>query len=299
MRGTCSSIIALLIGCVAAVSCSLNPVKPSDLHGTDDIALLDDARFASANARTGVWMPRKFQRAAGEGIYFLDPHDELKIPVLFIHGMYGSPRDFRYLIGHLDRSRFEPWLYYYASGADLSAITERLLNEINTLCTYYRVRSIVIVAHSMGGLIARDLLLRASHMHHTAVPVLVTLSTPWDGLRAAAVGARIWPRAVPAWHDLATGSDYIEALFATSSGTLRHLPDGTEHHFFASVGRRKEGGVDGSDGVVSVASQLRDEAWKDSYRLYRFDETHVGILNSSAVSDSFNRTLASIPRHAR
>jgi pimeloyl-ACP methyl ester carboxylesterase len=299
MRGTCSSITALLMWCVAAASCSLNPGKPSDLYGTDDISLLDDARFASANARTGVWMPRKFQRAAGEGIYFLDRHDELKIPVLFIHGMYGSPRDFQYLIGHLDRSRFEPWLYYYASGADLSGITERLLHEINTLCTYYEVGSIVIVAHSMGGLIARDLLLRASQVHHTAVPVLVTLSTPWDGHRGAAVGARIWPRAVAAWHDLAPRSAYIEALFETSSGLHRHLPDGTEHHLFASLGAPSDRGANDSDGAVSVVSQLREEAWIDSHRMYHFDETHIGILNSSAVANSINGTLASILKQPR
>ena len=289
MRGTCSSMMLLVIACAAAAGCSLNSVHP---EVADHFSLFDDPRFASANARTGVWLPSKFQRAGGEGIYFLDHYDRSKIPVLFIHGLYGSPRNFSYLVAHLDRSRFQPWFYYYASGANLTGIAERLSNEIDSLCAYYEVRSFVIVAHSMGGLVARDVLLRSSPLEGTAVPVLITLSTPWDGHRAAAVGARFLPRAVAAWHDLATRSAYIEALFQTSSGVHRHLPDGTEHHLFASIGPRTSGGDNASDGAVSVASQLREQAWIDARRVYRFDETHVGILNSQEVANSINHTLA-------
>ena len=291
MRGTCSSIMLLLIACAATAGCSLNPSHP---YATADISLLEDARFTLANARTGVWTPSKFQRAGGEGIYFLDHYDRSKIPVLFIHGLYGSPRNFSYLLAHLDRNRFQPWLYYYASGANLTGIAERLLNEIDSLCAYYEVRAFVIVAHSMGGLIARDVLLRSSRLESTAVPVLITLSTPWDGHRAAAVGARFLPTAVAAWHDLASRSAYIEALFQTSSGVHRHLPDGTEHHLLASIGLSTSRGANANDGAVSVASQLREQAWIDAHRVYRFDETHVGILNSPGVANTINLTLASV-----
>jgi pimeloyl-ACP methyl ester carboxylesterase len=291
MHGTCSSMMLLLLACAAAAGCSVNASHP---YATADIPLLEDARFTSANARTGVWTPSKFQRAGGEGIYFLDHYDRAKIPVLFIHGLYGSPRNFSYLLTHLDRNRFQPWLYYYASGANLTGIAERLLNEIDSLCAYYQVRSFVIVAHSMGGLVARDVLLRSSRLERTAVPLLITLSTPWGGHRAAAVGARFLPRAVEAWHDLAFRSAYLEALFQTSSGVHRHLPDGTEHHLFASIGPRTDRGANASDGAVSVASQLREQAWIDAYRVYRFDETHVGILNSPGVADSINRVLTTV-----
>jgi pimeloyl-ACP methyl ester carboxylesterase len=239
-------------------------------------------------------MPWRFHRAAGAGIYFLDHHDDSKIPVLFIHGMYGSPRDFRFLVSRLDRTSFEPWFYYYASGDGLSSAAESLLQEMNTLCAHYNLRSVVIVAHSMGGLIARDLLLRTSRTHCTAVPVLITLSTPWDGHPAAALGARFWPTRVRSWHDLATSSSYIEALFETRAGVRRHLPVGTQHYLFVSSGRRTNGSAGSDDEVVSVASQLREGALMDSYRTYRFDETHIGILNSTAVANSINRTLSTV-----
>jgi hypothetical protein len=77
MRGTCSSMMLLLIACAATAGCSLNSVHP---EVADHFSLFDDPRFASANARTGVWMPSKFQRAGGEGIYFLDHYDRSKIP---------------------------------------------------------------------------------------------------------------------------------------------------------------------------------------------------------------------------
>lgn len=294
MRASCSLILLALALCAASASCTLSPASSPDLFGGKNASRLQDARFDPGIARAGVWTPWKFQRAGDEGIYFLENHDDSKIPVLFIHGMYGSPRNFRYLIQHLDRDKFQPWLYYYASGDDLTGVAERLLDELATLCAYYKVRSIAIVAHSMGGLIARDLLLHEHRGYCADVPVLITLSTPWDGHLAAAVGARFWPTGVRAWRDLATGSPYIESLFQTREHVSRHLPLRTRHYLVASVGRDTSRGLAGSDQVVSVASQLRSAAWQDSYRIQLFDETHSGVLNSAAVASSINGTLATL-----
>ncbi len=293
MQATCSSILSLVAGCIALAGCAIDPSERSELR-SGSLSRLEDPTFAPNLVNAGVWMPWRFRRAAGAGIYFLDSHDASKIPVLFIHGMYGSPRDFRYLISRLERARFEPWFYYYASGDDLSSTVEHLLHEMDALCAHYNVRSLIIVAHSMGGLIAREFVLRTSESHCSAVPVLVTLSTPWHGHRAAAIGSLFWPDAVRSWHDVATRSTYLEGLFTTKAGMRRRLPVSTEHHLLASVGRDNKRGADLDDGVVTVASQLRDAACEDSYRIYRFEETHVGILNSAAVAESINRALATV-----
>src|SRR5690606_28019436 len=273
--------------------CALHPLDASRLRPGP--SRLEDPAFAPHLVRAGVWRPWRFRNTAGGGIHFLDNHDAARTPVLFIHGLYGSPRDFRYLIDHLDRTRFEPWLYYYASGEDLSGTVEHLSQEIDALCAHYGVRSLMIVAHSMGGLIARDFVLRRADSR-IAVPLLITLSTPWSGHRAAAIGSRFWPGAVRSWHDLATHSAYLEHLFATKTGLRRRLPAGTEHYLFASIGRGKDihdgRGVDGDDEVVTVASQLRDSACEDAYRIHRFAETHRGILRSAAVAESVNQALA-------
>lgn len=288
MRRTCSSIVSVLLACAALVGCSVTPY--SDAASYEPV--LENPYFASANTRIGVWTPWEFHRASRRGIYFLESYTDLKIPVLYIHGLYGSPRNFRYLISRLDRTRFQPWVYYYASGDSLNDTVSHLRQQMDALCVHYNVRSVMVIAHSMGGLIARDLLLRISDSYCKSVPVFVSLSTPWSGHRGAAIGARFWPTAVTSWRDLATDSAYIESLFQTKSGLSRQLPSGTEHHLFVSLGLHDSHGVEGDDQVVSVASQLREAAQLDSSRIYRVEETHVGILSSPTVADEINRALA-------
>ena len=58
-----------------------------------------------------------------------DPEfDPDKIPVLFVHGIGGTPLDWKYLAKGLDRHRFQPWFYYYPSGLRLNLVSG-LLHE--------------------------------------------------------------------------------------------------------------------------------------------------------------------------
>lgn len=56
-----------------------------------EIARLDAPAFAPERATAGMWQPLEMARASGLGIYFLEPYDPSKIPVLFVHGLRGSP----------------------------------------------------------------------------------------------------------------------------------------------------------------------------------------------------------------
>ena len=76
---------------------------------------LNDPRFERKNGSVGLWRPYDFVFDVGVGVYFLEPYDPERVPVLFVHGNLGTPQDFRYLIERLDRDRFQPWLYYYPS----------------------------------------------------------------------------------------------------------------------------------------------------------------------------------------
>src|SRR5262249_13873160 len=99
-----------------------------DVHlGT--IVSIDDPRFSRDNAEIGLWQPVRFVFEVGSGVYFLEKYDPAKIPVLFVHGALGSPRDFAYLIERLDRTRFQPWLLYYPTALDLAS-TARALNRV-------------------------------------------------------------------------------------------------------------------------------------------------------------------------
>ena len=62
------------------------------------------------------WEPFAFVEDGGTGIHFLQPYDPDKVPVLFVHGINGAPRDFTALIQNLDQSRYQPWVLSYPSG---------------------------------------------------------------------------------------------------------------------------------------------------------------------------------------
>ena len=51
-----------------------------------------------------------------------------------------------------------------------------------------------------------------------------------------------------------------------------------------------------SDGVVTVSSQLRPAARENAVEVQGYDETHMSVLEASAVSARLNALLASIPR---
>ncbi len=61
------------------------------------LASLDDARFSQERAADGLWRPFDFILHAVPGLYFLEPFDPRRTPVLFVHGVSGTPRDFRFL----------------------------------------------------------------------------------------------------------------------------------------------------------------------------------------------------------
>ena len=93
---------------------------------TGDVISLADARFTQQNAESGLWRPFDFVQNSWAGIYFLEPYDAKKVPVLFVHGINGTPASFDYLIEHLDSTRFQPWVYYYPSGLHLAGIANHL-----------------------------------------------------------------------------------------------------------------------------------------------------------------------------
>jgi pimeloyl-ACP methyl ester carboxylesterase len=258
------------------------------LFGSGAIAL-DDRRFAPSNVRRGVWSPGVFRKAAQGGLYFVDGYDERRIPVLFIHGIYGSPRDFRFLIEQLDRWRLQPCVFFYPSGASLHDVARELAEELRVLRSTRGVSEMLVVAHSMGGLIARDVLINESNLG-VDVPALVTISTPWRGHKGAAL-ARYAPVTVDAWLDLATDSAYITSLFGDGSGRQTSLPTQTRHHLIFSYGRRWTSFGPANDEVVSVASQLSRPAQEQAYRIYGFNTRHSEILNQPATAELLNRIL--------
>ena len=260
-----------------------------------DIVTLADARFAAAVAEDGLWRPFDFLFKGRPGIYFLEPYDSRKIPVLFVHGIGGSPAGFASLIGRLDRGRFQPWVYYYPSGGALDAIADHLTQTFRTLQVKHGFDSFAVVAHSMGGLVSRGFLLRyAESRGHAESPLFVSISTPWGGHKAAELGVRMAPAVVKVWVDMAPDSAYQRALFykdPEARTSPRELPPGTSHHLLFTFRQDSLNLGEASDGSVTVASQLRWEAQHEARRLYGINETHTGVLESEETSTLINDVL--------
>lgn len=239
-------------------------------------AALDDPHFAAARGADGLWTPATFAFQSGFGIYFLERYSPAKIPVLFIHGAAGSPQDWRMAMEKIDRKRYQPWFYMYPSGMRLGRAATALNDGIKLLQDRYHFTRLHVVAHSMGGLVAREfVILNTLTDGHNYINTLITFSTPWDGHEAAAMGVKYAPEVVPSWLDIQHGSEFLRHLFD------QRLKGRVNHHLCYSHHAKRSAFLPAeNDGSVSVASQLRPEAREDAVEVLGFDETHVSILSS-------------------
>jgi len=78
------------------------------LTAVGKLASLGDARFSLDNAASSLWRPYDFIVQSHPGVYFLEPYDAAKTPVLFVHGISGSPVNFEYRINPRERVLMSP-----------------------------------------------------------------------------------------------------------------------------------------------------------------------------------------------
>jgi pimeloyl-ACP methyl ester carboxylesterase len=245
---------------------------------------LDAPGLAETYGRKGLWQPLSFVKEKRGGVYLLEAYDPGKVPVLFIHGAGGTPQDWRYFIKHLDRSRYQAWVYYYPTGLPIDLSAAWLNNFIADLHSRYGFARLAIAAHSMGGLVARRFLALNQGAGHDYATLLATFSTPFGGVPAARLGLTLGAYAVPSWRDLAPDSAFLRALQS------QQLPASVRHHVF--FGYREDGADFDSDGVISVASQREQHIAASAARVRGFRTDHSDILDNPGVFKSFAATLA-------
>jgi len=257
------------------------------------VITLDDAMFSGENYSMGMWKPVRFLLEVGGGLFFLQEYEEDKIPVVFIHGINGGPTDWRVVAGTLDERYFQPWVLYYPSGLRLDMVSNYLVWAIAELHEKYRFRQLYLVAHSMGGLIARSFVKKYLERHPddaAVIRLVMTVNSPLDGMESAVRGVQNSPIVVPAWHDLAQGSGFLKDLYAWP------WPDSIPYHLVFSYTTGSSG-----DGVVPLESQIPLKLQAEAARIYGFNSSHAGILSDDAFLDRFSMILdashASSQRH--
>lgn len=250
-----------------------------------EVVDLDAGDFDDATGAMGMWEPVKFVQGGHSGLFFLEPFDANKKPVLFIHGITGTARDWRHLVAGIDRQRLQPWLLNYPSGSAIHRVADTVNAMLNELQLTYGYDRLAVVAHSMGGLVARDIINRnLAQGRRAVVDEFIAISSPWGG-HATAARAVNAPIAVPAWHDMAPDGAFLEQLMQPA------LPDSVPFYLLFSY---QGGGLlpgANSDGTITLKSQLHPEAQQQATRVIGFDEDHVSILRAADSIALVNQLL--------
>ncbi|MDD2716992.1 MAG: alpha/beta hydrolase [Candidatus Wallbacteria bacterium] len=157
--------------------------KPKDsIRMHEDVISLNNEIFDKTYVNLGYDDPAEFMKRVDSGVYLLDPYQQGKAVVLFVHGHGASPSDFDFINKNLDKNRFQAWAFYYPSGEAVKDTSARLLNEIKALKAKYNFTDLYIVGHSLGGVITRDLFAQNKDTPVPGLKGIMTLASPNKGV---------------------------------------------------------------------------------------------------------------------
>ncbi len=159
----------------------------------------------------------------------------------------------------------------------------RLLKEEHGFTKCY------VVAHSMGGLVARRAIdLAVADEGADFIPKFVSISTPWGGHPAAESGLRHLKKPVPSWLDVAPESAYLHSLHSVPP------PAGTRHWLFYGQKTKRLPWLKGeNDGVVQVKSETDPRILRHAAGVKVYPFQHEEILFQPAVLRDVEAALAS------
>ncbi len=255
--------------------------------GCGEIAKVQDPKFAPKVGTDGLWRPENSLREGNLGLYLTEPYDPSRTPVVFVHGIGGSPRDFAKLIPALDRKKFQAWFFVYPSGFRLEKAATALAEILSIVMEKHHCGQVHIVAHSMGGLVSRAAILKmaASEGNHR-VNRFISISTPFGGYEAAKSGIRHLKYPVPSWIDMAPGSDFLTALWK------QPLPSPTRHWLMFGYDTKQLPWLSlNNDQVVDLQSSLFIPAQEESVAVFGIKRSHEDILFSPETAKKMNEFL--------
>ena len=102
-----------------------------------------------------------------DGLFFLQPYQPAKIPVVLVHGTASSPLRWAELVNELEgdpriRERYQIWLFIYDtgnpigySGGRLRAALTTAVQELDPGGDNQALRRMVVIGHSQGGLLTK------------------------------------------------------------------------------------------------------------------------------------------------
>jgi len=265
-----------------AVRVKVNP-QPSVIQS------VDDPIFSPELGQVGVYQPSRFLARTQRWLFSIGAPDWSHPQVVLVHGIDGTPRDFRALVGGIDPARYGVWLFYYPSGLSLDQLGNALAHTVRRLVDGSGAPDprLAIVAHSMGGLVGRhavNQLCREGRPPY--LRMYASFDTPYGGVEAAAGAVRRGTELVPSWIDVAAGSPFLTRLHAAT------LPDDLPFYLFFGWGDRSRSGPGpAGDGTITLASQLDPRAQAAATAMAGFGATHVGVLSDAKAVEALARAL--------
>ncbi len=270
------------------VGVEIIPIRPTKLYSrmAGEITDLEDPRFEEEHGSRGFWDGLSFYKEFGASIFFLEPYDPQKTPILFIHGAGGTPKGWKFFAENIDRTRFQPWFFYYPTGSRIRSMSHQLLWKLMNLQMKYKFDNIILTAHSMGGLVARSFIV--DHQYEFPyVKLFISLATPWGGDKMAEYGVRQSPGVIPCWRDMQPEGSFIQGLYRTK------LPNTVDFYMFFGHRGNRNPFRSNNDNTITMASLLDRRAQVEAKMNYAFDEDHTSIIYSREVLDQFNAVLDS------
>ena len=259
------------------------------------IRSLDEHLFDKDMSALGMYHPAAFLEKAGTMFYALEEDIGYKIPVIFVHGIDGSARDFSAVVERLDRTRFKPWFFHYPSGADLNQMADFFVKIFlsGKVIPQDENVPVVIVAHSMGGIVVREALNQLEDGGKRDI-TFISMASPFGGMASAEAGTRNGLLVLPSWRNLSPANDFIKQLYR------KPLPGNVVNKLVYAYGNPNTLKLgESSDGVVPLSSQLTKHAQQQAHEQIGFNTSHTGILTSPQVvaylMEQFDRTKTRYP----
>jgi pimeloyl-ACP methyl ester carboxylesterase len=251
--------------------------EPPPFTSPGVIRVLEDPLFREQNGVDGFWRPMGFFKEFGGNISFIEPYDPNKIPILFVHGATGTPAGWRFLVDHIDRTRFQPWFYYYPSGASIKTMADLMFWKMLNLQSKYQFKDMYVIAHSMGGLVVRSMLVDYGQLV-PAVKKFISISTPWNGDDLAENGVNYSPGVIPVWRDMLPQGEFARSIYR------KKLPQAIDFYLFFGHRGNRNPLRPNNDSVITLATQLAPQVQEEAKMVFGFDEDHNSILTSEEVA---------------